>query len=321
MFPPKPGDGSTPKRYEIATSKPATPAGLKQTRAIAHEIEAQLIRDRFDWRPWLKGKQKPPELTSEWIEKFTALHWEKTAKTPSKLNSWHKDYELKFCHLPDAPLTLSLLRDTIGKRSKAGSRSRQGYAFTYRQLAEFAGLEGAAELAELGRGYSGGRGVNPRELPSDEAIAAAREKFQGGWLWAFEAMAIYGLRPHELFLVRDRLGEDPPLLEVPDETKTGFHIAFPVEPFDWALTTKILPSIKIEGRNNNQLGMAISQKFRSSNVGFKPYDLRHAYARRGFEVGFPPDFLAKSMGHSLEVHLKSYRAWWGEQPYLTILLG
>ncbi len=34
-FPPKPGDGTKPKHYEIATGKPATPPGLKQVRAIA----------------------------------------------------------------------------------------------------------------------------------------------------------------------------------------------------------------------------------------------------------------------------------------------
>lgn len=321
-FPPKPGDGKKPKSYEISTGKPANPAGLQQVRAMAQEIESQLIRERFDWTPWLRGKQKPAETVGEWIEKFTADHWANTPREPSKLNSWHKDYELKFSHLPlEAPLTLELLKRVALERSAPASRSRVGYVFAYRRLAEFAGLSDAADLANLGKGYSGGKGVNPRSLPSDSQIAEAREKFKGGWLWVYEAIAVYGLRPHEVFLaLGDRLEEEPALLEIPEETKTGIRLAFPIPADVWQFDFRspALPEIRIEGRNNNELGMAVSQKFRQLKVGFNAYDLRHCFARRGFEFGFPPDFLAKSMGHSLEVHLRTYRAWWGEQPYLKV---
>jgi integrase len=135
------------------------------------------------------------------------------------------------------------------------------------------------------------------------------------------AMAVYGLRPHEVFRVLvDRLHEDPALLVVPTETKTGDRVAFPIGAIEWKfdLSAYELPPVRTEGRNNNQLGLAVSQKFRQLKIGFDPYDLRHCFARRGFEQGFPPDFLARSMGHSLEVHLKTYRAWWGEQPYLKV---
>jgi integrase len=58
--------------------------------------------------------------------------------------------------------------------------------------------------------------------------------------------------------------------------------------------------------------MKISQEFRAAGVGFSPYNLRHAYARRGYEQGFPPEFLPRSMGHSDDVHTKVYKAWLGE---------
>ncbi|MBE9178654.1 integrase [Oculatella sp. LEGE 06141] len=322
-FPPKPGDGSHAKSYEISAGKPATFAGLRMAFAIAQEMESQLIKEKFDWTPYLKGKQKPSETVGEWVEKFTDHHWNNTKQTPSTLNSWHKDYELKFRHLPlDEPLSLELLKRIILERSDPGTRSRQGYAMAFRLLAEFAELVGADDLKEMGKGYSASRSVNPRDLPSDRLIAAARKKFQSyGWVWLYDALCVYGLRPHEAFVVHtDRLGQEPAVLEVPEETKTGQHTAFPIPADFWEFDVQNyqIPSIKIEGRNNNQLGMSLSQRFRQLEVGFTPYDLRHCYARRGFEFGFPPDFLAKSMGHSLDTHLTKYRAWWGEQPYLKV---
>lgn len=322
-FPPKPGDGERPKSYEHSTGKPATPAGLRMAAAIASEMDSLLIRDKFEWAPYLKGKQKPPEKVGEWLEKFGTHHWEHVQKTPTTLNSWHKDYELKFNHLPkDESLTLDLLKRVILERTQPETRSRQGYAMAFRCLAEFARLPDASDLKELERGYSASTSVNPRDLPSDEMIAAERTKFHaGGWLWIYDALAVYGLRPHEVLKVYvDRLNEVPPVLEVPDDTKTGRHTVFPIPSDLWEIDIRNyqLPDIRIEGRNNNELGMAISQKFRQLNVGFVPYDLRHCYARRGFEFGFPPDFLAKSMGHSLATHLTKYRAWWGEQPYLKV---
>ncbi|WP_190504114.1 hypothetical protein [Oscillatoria sp. FACHB-1407] len=60
-FPPRPGDGERYKSYEISTDKPANPVGLKMAAAIASETDNLLIRDKFEWGPYLKGKQKPPE--------------------------------------------------------------------------------------------------------------------------------------------------------------------------------------------------------------------------------------------------------------------
>ncbi len=319
-FPSRNGAPGATERHEFFFGKPATVAGLSQMKAIALEFESLLIRDKWNWADWQKTERENPQTSGEWIAAFERDHWERVPKTPVKVNSWHKDYWLKLCHLPhDRPLSIDLLRLTILARSLPGTRSRQGYSFAYARLAEFAGLP-SEEIREIGKGYAGGQSITPRSLPSDEAIALALEKFPEDWQWVYLALVLYGLRPHEVFLVEcDRMEDDPPLLVVPEETKTGHRIVFPVPCSDWVLPPKKrLPPVKTEGRNNNQLGMVISQKFRQLRLNFKAYDLRHSYARRGFEMGLPPDFLAQSMGHSLDVHLKSYRAWWGEQPYLKV---
>lgn len=77
-FTSKPDDGNRPKSQEISTGKPATPAGLRMTVVIAQEIDSLLVRDKFEWEPYLKGKQKPAETVGEWLEKFEAAHWNNT---------------------------------------------------------------------------------------------------------------------------------------------------------------------------------------------------------------------------------------------------
>ncbi|WP_411872494.1 hypothetical protein [Vulcanococcus limneticus] len=37
-----------------------------------------------------------------------------------------------------------------------------------------------------------------------------------------------------------------------------------------------------------------------------PYSFRHTYSLRGHRLGIDPGAMAHSMGHSLEVHLRSY---------------
>ncbi len=94
-------------------------------------------------------------MISDWIYKFEEDHWDKVPQEPSKLNSYHKDYRLKFNHLPvDKPLSLGLLKQVILERTQPGTCSRKGYAMTYRRLAEFAGLPDTRDLGALERGYS-----------------------------------------------------------------------------------------------------------------------------------------------------------------------
>lgn len=268
--------------------------------------------EKFDWSPYLKGKSAPAQTIGDWIQRFEGDH---LPQEPSKLNSYHKDYRLKFNHLPtDEELKVDVLKCIILERTQPGTRSRKGYAMAYRRLAEFSGLPDASELAELERGYSS-KSVTPRDLPSDAEIVAARSKMKTpGWLWVYDVMAVYGLRPHEVFrLGIERLREDPALLEVLDG-KTGRRLVFPILADFWEFDAKTvqLPGVEIKGKNNNQLGMKVSQEFREAGIEFPPYNLRHAYARRGYEQGFPPEFLARSMGHSYDVHTKSYKAWIGE---------
>ncbi len=240
-------------------------------------------------------------------------------RNPTKENSFHKDYRIKYNRLPqDEPLTIKLLRDFILSASEPETRSRVGLVLAMRRLAKFAGLP-IDTLNGLDAGYSQAN-VNPRFLPSDADIQAARNRIDNpGWLWFFDLLAIYGLRPHELFhLNTEGLEQDPPVLGVLKETKTKDRLVYPCRAEAWSEFNPMViayPKVKTEGRNNNRLGEIASREFRSLRLGFTPYDLRHCYARRMFETGFRDSFIAKSMGHSISVHMRAYRAWWDQATY------
>ncbi len=104
-LPPKPGDGGKAKQYDLSTGYGAHAEGLRFAKAKALEIEGQLLREAFDWTPWLKGKQKPPETVGEWVRKFEEHYWHSRERSPSKLSTWEASYQYAFNRLnPNEPL-------------------------------------------------------------------------------------------------------------------------------------------------------------------------------------------------------------------------
>ena len=142
-FPPRPGQ-QQPRRVELALHCNASMAGLKVAKAKAQEIDSQLLWGRFDWGPYLKGKQRPAKTVAEWVEKYEADHWASTPRTLTKENSYQQNYRLFFKRLPQEKiLTLDLLRSEILKGSKPGTRSREFYCMAYGRLAKFMAQQGA----------------------------------------------------------------------------------------------------------------------------------------------------------------------------------
>jgi integrase len=129
-------------------------------------------------------------------------------------------------------------------------------------------------------------------------------------------MATYGLRNHEVF----RLNFSAYPKVYVERGKTGKRLVLPLYP-EWAeiwqlWDVKTPDIVNIEEQANNKLGIKVSGWFYNNKAPFSAYNLRHCYARRCFEFGIAPDRAAKLMGHSLAIHLKTYRAWFDEEVYL-----
>lgn len=307
-LPPKPGDGDKPKRYELSTGYGANADGLRFAKAKALEIEGQLLREAFDWTPWLKGKKKPPETVSEWVKRFEENYWESRERTSAKLCTWESSYQYPFSKLnPDESMTSNLLKLSI-LQTTPGSRSRQLFCFAYQALAKFAGL--STNFKDLAKGHET---QIKRDLPTDEEIEVMWKSIKNpAWQWVFGMLAAYGLRPHEIFhLDCSEINSEPGWLKVLPETKTSERIILPLKA-DWRCRWQLwdikMPNIKTVGKNNQELGQKITPGLHSQGIKITSYHLRDAYAVRASILGIDPAIVARWMGHSLQVHFHQYHS-------------
>lgn len=316
-LPPKPGAvQSEPYRQKLALGVKATVAGLQHAEKQARRLSLSLDDGSFQWADWLEADISLGTV-GYWVERFELAYWQRRAKSLKSLESWHSGYARVFVKLPsDQQLTEQLLRDAIDATAP-DSQTRRRTVQTLAKFARFAGLE--CDLSELKGNYSA-RSVNPRSLPTDATIAAVRDSIKNpGWRWILGIMACYGLRPHEVFHTDLT---DFPLLRVTEDTKTGARFVYPLYPEwaeKWKLGDRTLPALRVlETAGNTKLGAKVSRFFHEKGLPFRPYDLRHCYARRCFEFDLGVDLGAQLMGHSPEVHKQTYRAWIDEATYRKV---
>jgi hypothetical protein len=227
-FPPHPSrpDTSIEKRRSLPIGISVSEQGLQSAIAVAKEVDGQLLKNTFTWDPWLPEKHRAPSTIKDWVEKLTQAHWDVVPRNPDTEIAWKKNYQDFFRRLPqDKVLTYELLEKVVKENSPPGSRARKGWCIACGKLADFAALDGK-KLRQLSS-YSSLRSVNPRTLPSDEAIGEALSRIKNpGWRTVYILLAVYGLRPHEFFRCEfDRLNDDLPVLVVQDDSKTQYHLA------------------------------------------------------------------------------------------------
>lgn len=304
-------DGSRVHRQKISLGVKATPAGLQYAERRARELANDLDGDRFCWANWVEAPLSDSKSGScaEWCDRYQQDYWNRRERNDQSQTTWDKDYRTTFNKLPLKELLSPELLLRVIESTPADSRNRKRTVQVLARLAKFAGMQ--VEFGHLVGSYSAKR-VNPRSLPSDELIVSVRNDIQHeGWRWVLGMMACYGLRPHEVFLAD--LSEFPVVI-VPDTNKTKterfVYPLFPEWAEDWQLEIKKPPNLQQpELLSNAKLGSKVSSEFYDRKLPFKPYDLRHCYARRCFEFSLPPDLAAGLMGHSLQVHIQTYRAW------------
>ncbi|ARV62857.1 integrase [Nostocales cyanobacterium HT-58-2] len=319
-LPPKPHiNKSQPYQQKVSLGAKATPVGIQYAEQKAKLLGAQLDLGQFNWADWIDTIEAPQERTAtigEWVARFEKDYWNKVKRTPNKEENWKRDYAVVFSRLPkNEPLTLDALLTYI-KSTEPDSRPRKRACDYCHKLAEFANLEGREAIKSYKGSYSA-KSVDPRQLPSDEEIAKWYETIKNpAWRWVAGAMICYGLRNHEVFRLD---AKDFPVMRV-TEGKTGDRVVLPLYPEwaeRWQLQQKTLPQIN-QNFSNAKLGTKISGWFYDNKTSFSAYDLRHCYARRCFEFGLAPDWAAGLMGHSVKVHIGTYRAWIDEATYLRV---
>ncbi len=353
-FPCKPGDvgknGSPNKQYTLSLGFTANDVGLKAAIAKARELDLLLITKQFQWTSELLGKQaqklalavanKPKMLVGELIDEYEQEFWKTHEHNRQGIRTWESHYLRHLKKLDrDVPLSLTVLSKALEK-TKPNSSSRFFLVWQLKKFCDFCGFDGNKTINAYATALP-----NPhvRKVPTDEAViegfqlignplsiytskenAIASEE----WQWIYGMLATYGLRPHELFAVD---------LEAFASAQNGFHLVSlnpsltggtktgertcgipPLHPH-WVelFDLKNITIPERSGSLSNQTAK-IQIRFRNTNVGFRPYDLRHAYAIRGHRLRVPIKTMADYMGHTVQEHTKTYQRWMNEDTNLEI---
>jgi len=326
-MPPKPEDPQEcePKQQRISTGF-VYPAQASEALQAAEQLGNALERYRlgletFDWEPWLpKSKQKTPKKANENIEALTGQQavrltrqwWGKQrTRGPSEEDSWKVDYQDPLAPLLNIDLLMPEHLIALVETTKSGSRTRRRASQAAATVTKALGWndELVAQLRELGKGYSATKSQVARDLPCKEMIEEFIDRLSSVWQWPVAITALYGCRPHEALLFAQIMPTG--LLRI-SNGKTGARqsLALPSEWVErWSLHTKRLPAFNNQ-RSHRDVGALMGQAFRRNDAGFKPYDLRHAWAVRAIHTPqISPSLAAKSMGHSLAVHSSVYQRW------------
>jgi integrase len=328
-LPPRPGSPRL-KAYQqrLPLGIPATKAGLKQIEQTAKIVAAQLLQKTFDWRDYLGPaaglKQSATDLSTQ-IEAFEQAFYldrQQSQQPAAARTTWEKSYApylRKLLTVAGRHPQLSLPETIYAavQSTKPHSRSRQVCCTALAAFADFLSLDLPTPLKAFWGNY-GNSQTQSRALPSDAEIVATYERIPNpAWRFVYGIMATYGLRNHEVFFCDyNRLRQNDPeaVIDVQATTKTGWHQVWPFYP-EWVERFQLrqgqLPPVSTDLTRTTlqRIGQQVTTQFRRYQIPFSPYDLRHAWAVRTILVGLPDTVAARMMGHSVQIHNRTYHRW------------
>jgi integrase len=338
-LPPKPGSDKTkPHQQLVSLGIPANLDGLKTAEEEANELGRLLARKQFDWSEKYLGKKqeetKVPTI-GELLDKFEIEYFKTHNKTLTSENTF-RNYK----HSIKKGVGVDCLADLTEVQNKLANKTPSIKRAATVALNVMLPLFGFDIKIKREKQYV----VAPRSIPSDTEIILGFLKYeeyfktsQKGrkketidnwlvWRWIYGMIATFGVRPRELYVASDINWWISPdntsnTWRVNKDTKTGYREVVPFVP-EWIDLFKLKnPSIvqlvklyfqnkttvqKINGGVNHN-----ATWFRKCNLGFEPYDLRHACAIRAHLQGVPLKISADNLGHSIDQHTETYQKWIG----------
>ncbi|BAZ51935.1 phage integrase family protein, XisA [Nostoc sp. NIES-4103] len=343
-LPIKPGDkdknGTGRKQYNLSLNIPANLDGLKTAEEEAYELGKLIARKSFEWNDKYLGNEairKQVKTIGELLEKFEDEYFKTHQRTTKSQHTFFYYFSRtkRFTNHQDLA-TPENLRNSIAKIDKEWSRYNAA-----RAIAAFCqAFKIDIDLSQ----YSKMPENNSRNIPTDAEIFAGFNKFEDYlnnrgnqvnenvrdswqlWRWAYGMLAVFGLRPRELFTNPDidwwLSSENVDLTwKVHKDCKTGERQALPlykqwISEFDLKNPKYLeMLSTAINKKDNSNhaeitaLTQRVSWWFRKIGLDFKPYDLRHAWAIRAHILGIPIKAAADNLGHSVQVHTQTYQRW------------
>ncbi|WP_066425526.1 site-specific integrase [Anabaena sp. 4-3] len=338
-LPLKPGDidktGKGKKQYKISLGIPANLHGLKTATEEAHELSKLIARQTFEWTDKYLGKKQDKENKTfgELLEQYEGLYFSERQRNIGSEGTFAnymkvlKQFDREMLATPEnLKKQFDAIPNDIGQWKHRTAITLNLFTKTFDIP-----LKVKFQRPQTER----------RDIPSDTDIETSflkweeyaknrrnkRKEQADNWLvfrWIYGMIAAYGCRPHEVILNPDFkywLSQDNTDFrwKVYGECKTGFREVIPlhenwVELFELR-NPEIINLVEkyINGRcdlqGRNTLVQAISDWFQKVKVGFRPYDLRHAWAIRAHLMGVPLKAAADNLGHTIEQHTDTYQKW------------
>ncbi|MBD2665716.1 XisA [Richelia sinica FACHB-800] len=343
-LPIKPGDkdtrGTGRKQYNITLNIPANFDGLRTAEEEAYELGKLIARKTFEWNDKYLGNEanKKDLLTiKELLEKFEAEYFKSHKRTTKSEHTFFYYFSrVKRYTNADDLATADNFINAIEKIDKEWAKYNAARAISvFCQTFKIEiNLTNHSKMPES----------NSRNIPTDQEILTGFYRFEEYlnhrgkqvnqnlkdswklWRWAYGMLAVFGLRPRELFINPNidwwLSNENIDLTwKVHKDCKTGEREALPlykdwVDEFDLRnphYLEMLVAAINKKDKNNHAEITALIQRvswwFRKIGLDFKPYDLRHAWAIRAHILGIPIKAAADNLGHSVQIHTKTYQRW------------
>jgi integrase len=326
-FPPKPGE-VRPKSRELPLKMKATVGGLREALKKAIDVNTDLALDRFDWGKWLPSPveiaviREEPCTVEDWIALVREEYFDRRLQSPDTLQNWLIDYGYPYRQLPQGlPPTIKMLRDKI-LETDPGSKSRNRRCMAYIKLAKMAGLE--TRTLENARGGYRTTEVHQRDLPSLEEVIKFHERLPERVQFEFAIRAAFGLRPGEgaRFCDFTNLKAERELSVFSTKTRESrLTYPYPRELFDiFELGDQEPVYYKCEATSVKGQTASFTKQLTKLGMPFNLYDLRHLYAWHTIKAGLDVRLAALFMGHSIEVHSKSYNKFFTKEQYRSLQL-
>lgn len=343
-LPLKPGDADIKKtgkkQYNLSLNIPANFDGLKTAEEEAYELGKLIARKTFIWHDKYLGNEtikKDLKTIGELLETFENEYFKTHKRTTKSEHTFFYYYSRikRYTNADDLAIGENLI-NAIDKIDKEWARYNAVRAISvFCQLFKIEiNLTNYAKVPES----------NSRNVPTDKEIVRGFYKFDEYvnhrgkqvnqnvqdswqlWRWIYGMLAVFGLRPREIFVnphINWWLSNDNIDLtwKVDKDCKTGEREALPlykewIEEFDLR-NSKYLEMLAREitkkDPNNYAEITALIQRvswwFRKIGLDFKPYDLRHGWAIRAHILGVPIKAAADNLGHSVQIHTKTYQRW------------
>ena len=323
-------DGSS-KRMRVSLELPAVDEQLIHAESRASEFWSEYQRLGYlpDPMPWVV-KVTPLPLTQELtvaaaVSQLEADFYRGKEGNAQQRRTWARiaDVLQHLNPVANAPVTTDLLVAVAEQCSDPQTRGRQDACKQFKRLAKLVGLKELDRFDAIRGDYKPKQRSSFDESLLIELIDELRDDGQYGWMTA--ALFVYGTRPAETWSL------------IPKDNGTAFAVNLPKgkpphPKYPLALPQELVSRwrlLEVERRWSFDLGSYDSEhakylgnqwcrwvQVRAKRIeglaGLQLMDLRHAWGIRSIHADLDPRKAAKSMGHSIEMHYRTYNSTYDE---------